>query len=165
MVGGFGLVAEVRGGHEQVFQGAAQANPQLPVVGVHDRDAARQVGVQPDAVGLPPELPRLGVVTRRRERGQAHQLAQVGAGFWGWPAGLVGGGFVVAGVAADQRRNQGQRGGGSASLKKIAAGGHQGEGREPGYCSGQGYGPGPCGHMTKISKLPDSPHRIDFIRI
>lgn len=58
------VVAKVFSGYEQVFQGAAQANPQPAVVGVHRREAARPVGINPDVVGGYLEFPRLRIVAR-----------------------------------------------------------------------------------------------------
>jgi pimeloyl-ACP methyl ester carboxylesterase len=84
----------------QVLGRAAEAGPQMVIVGIDHRRAAGEVGQQGDRIRFDPEAPRLGVVAVGGERGEAQPFGRPRGGIEGTAQGLHGLGVVAARASA-----------------------------------------------------------------
>ena len=73
----FGGIAVGAGGHQQIFQRTAQADPEFAVTGVNGGQMASKVRVDFDHVGFDGKLPGLGVVATGGQRCIADKFAHL----------------------------------------------------------------------------------------
>ena len=64
------------GGDQQILDGAAEADPQVMIVGIHDGRAPRKIRHDADPARASQEAPGLGVVAIGRERCEAYEISE-----------------------------------------------------------------------------------------